>query len=393
MKTAFQITTAAFCLLACSMVLVPFVTAVSQECALDPRFPDARFTCMFAEPATPRGGLPDGPPFVVNCYDQSVSAQEIATWHWEFGDGGTSTRQSPGHSYTEPGIYEVRLTVTTVCGSRYADTAVGGMDVYCILPEPQFVVDMDEGVVPLTVHVRDTSSFTPESVTRWTYWLDNTHKSTDRNPVFTYTRPGIYTINQTVTKDCVRPGTRTYPPYEHRINVTAPVVTLLFPMNISTITTPTTRASAVWFQPPYAINTTNRTASPAVTATTVTAGTTTGTLQGGQAAAGTYPPGTGTLLVNTTPSGARVYIDDILRGASPVTIPNLPAGSHTLRLEREGYRTMAVPVDMSDGRTTEYSTALVPESGSPGTPLGAATVVIALAGACGYSHVKKKRTP
>jgi len=42
------------------------------------------------------------------------------TYHWDFGDGNTSTEATPTHSYTIGGTYEVTLIVTGWCGS---DTA------------------------------------------------------------------------------------------------------------------------------------------------------------------------------------------------------------------------------------------------------------------------------
>ncbi len=45
--------------------------------------------------------------------DQSSDADGFITkWEWDFGDGTTSTEQSPFHRYTQPGEYVVRLTVT-----------------------------------------------------------------------------------------------------------------------------------------------------------------------------------------------------------------------------------------------------------------------------------------
>ena len=37
---------------------------------------------------------------------------EIAAWHWDFGDGTTSTEKSPLHQYSSKGTYAVALTVT-----------------------------------------------------------------------------------------------------------------------------------------------------------------------------------------------------------------------------------------------------------------------------------------
>ena len=39
-------------------------------------------------------------------------------FHWEFGDGNTSSDSDPVHTYTEPGSYEVTMTATNECGSQ-----------------------------------------------------------------------------------------------------------------------------------------------------------------------------------------------------------------------------------------------------------------------------------
>ena len=39
-------------------------------------------------------------------------------WHWDFGDGNTSTEQNPIHTYESPGNYTVNLTATNTGGSN-----------------------------------------------------------------------------------------------------------------------------------------------------------------------------------------------------------------------------------------------------------------------------------
>ena len=41
-----------------------------------------------------------------------TESEHIIGWHWNFGDGDTSINRYPVHTYTENGIYKVRLTVT-----------------------------------------------------------------------------------------------------------------------------------------------------------------------------------------------------------------------------------------------------------------------------------------
>lgn len=47
------------------------------------------------------------------------------------------------------------------------------------------------------------------------------------------------------------------------------------------------------------------------------------------------------LTVISTPAGARVFVDEVLKGQSPVTVDSLAAGSHALRVESVGYETMS----------------------------------------------------
>ena len=46
-----------------------------------------------------------------------VSEGRVTDWLWDFGDGATSTRQSPAHTFTEPGFYAVTLRTANSVGS------------------------------------------------------------------------------------------------------------------------------------------------------------------------------------------------------------------------------------------------------------------------------------
>jgi PKD repeat protein len=54
-------------------------------------------------------------PLTVNFYDTSRGT--ITSWDWDFGDGTRSTLQNPVHTYTAPGEYLVRLTVSGPAGT------------------------------------------------------------------------------------------------------------------------------------------------------------------------------------------------------------------------------------------------------------------------------------
>lgn len=58
-------------------------------------------------------------PLAVHFVDtSSTESSPIQEWQWDFGDGQTSSEQSPVHLYTDPGAYTVTLTVTSENGSQ-----------------------------------------------------------------------------------------------------------------------------------------------------------------------------------------------------------------------------------------------------------------------------------
>jgi PKD repeat protein len=63
--------------------------------------PHASFT------ASPTTGVV---PLTVQLTDSSTGT--VSSWSWDFGDGETSSDRNPGHQYSNPGTYSVRLVVT-----------------------------------------------------------------------------------------------------------------------------------------------------------------------------------------------------------------------------------------------------------------------------------------
>ncbi len=61
-------------------------------------------------------------PYTWQFTDGSIGAN---TYHWDFGDGGTSTEASPAHTYATNGNYTVCLTITGDCGDATACQAIG----------------------------------------------------------------------------------------------------------------------------------------------------------------------------------------------------------------------------------------------------------------------------
>lgn len=54
--------------------------------------------------------------------DASGSGVAITNWHWDFGDGSTSTDQNPAHVFQAAGTYSVTLEITNQAGLKSATT-------------------------------------------------------------------------------------------------------------------------------------------------------------------------------------------------------------------------------------------------------------------------------
>ena len=66
--------------------------------------------------------------------DDSRSTSQVTEWFWEFGDGTTSTLQSPQHTYAASGDYRVKLTVADAQGHKDDFTRnVSVTDQYCFI--------------------------------------------------------------------------------------------------------------------------------------------------------------------------------------------------------------------------------------------------------------------
>jgi len=127
-------------------------------------------------------------PLTVTFTDSSTG--DITSWHWDFGDGSSSTLKNPVHTYPGPGTYTVNLTVTGPGGTRSL-----------VIPE-YILVTFDfsgtpgSGESPLTVTFSDTL---PADTTSRHWDFGDGSTSTDRNPVHTYNTPGSFSVTLNAT--------------------------------------------------------------------------------------------------------------------------------------------------------------------------------------------------
>ena len=134
-------------------------------------------------------------PLTVQFTDKSLGIP--TSWAWEFGDGQNSTEQNPVHTYTQPGTYTVSLTAKNIVSSNKKTK-----ENYIIVHEPMkppvadFKGEPQSGLVPLKVTFTDLTTNKP---TNWSWVFGDGGSSAEQNPVYTYTKPGNYTVNLTAS--------------------------------------------------------------------------------------------------------------------------------------------------------------------------------------------------
>ncbi|HOX34568.1 MAG TPA: PEGA domain-containing protein [Methanoregulaceae archaeon] len=86
---------------------------------------------------------------------------------------------------------------------------------------------------------------------------------------------------------------------------------------------------------------------------------------------GSSPAGAlGTVQIVSSPSSAEVYIDNVFRGYSPVTLTQIGAGQHTLTLKLSGYTDYVSTISITAGQTLPVAVTLTPApTPTPESPL------------------------
>jgi hypothetical protein len=115
------------------------------------------------------------------------------------------------------------------------------------------------------------------------------------------------------------------------------------------------------------------------------------TLYASPTTAPTQVPGTGTLEVLSSPSGAQVYLDNVYMGITPITLPQVTAGSHVVLLKLSGYSDWEVTAQVGAGQTTPVSATLVPVTTQPTQgPLPGGLALVSLGAVAFLLWIRKK---
>ncbi|MDD2614489.1 MAG: PGF-pre-PGF domain-containing protein [Methanosarcina sp.] len=138
-------------------------------------------------------------PFSVQFTNLSENA---VSWSWDFESDGNidSTDKNPVHTYTIPGKYTAKLTVSNENGTASKTLEVIVLEAQKeekVYPVADFSISVTNGYAPLSVQFTDLSKNTTSK--NWDFGDGTT--STDQNPMHIYSTVGIYTVSLTATNE------------------------------------------------------------------------------------------------------------------------------------------------------------------------------------------------
>lgn len=138
-------------------------------------------------------------PLTVQFTDLSEPADDIASWLWDFGDGGSSVEQNPTHVYRgDSGFYSVKLTASNANGAT-TETKTNLIQITGEgAPVPDFSASPTAGQVPLTVTFTDLSE-PADNIVSWLWNFGDGGSSIDSNPKHNYKREGFFSVGLTVS--------------------------------------------------------------------------------------------------------------------------------------------------------------------------------------------------
>lgn len=132
-------------------------------------------------------------PFTVNFTNQSVNG---VSYFWQFGDGATSTLQTPNHTYNIEGNYTVKLKVTNVNGC--IDSLIKTNYIVIKKPVISFKNLPDSNCAPFTKSFSANIN-TVDPVISYLWNLGDGNNSINATTINTYSIAGIYPISLIIT--------------------------------------------------------------------------------------------------------------------------------------------------------------------------------------------------
>jgi len=133
----------------------------------------------------------------VHFYDKSSGS--ITTWEWSFGDGGSSSNINPLYQYSNPGNFEVTLTLIGPAGE---DTVTKTITVDNTKPAAVFIYSPNNPKVDGQIEFDGSGAYDADgSIVTWQWSFGDGGSHTGQKVYHAYSAIGTYSVTLTVTDD------------------------------------------------------------------------------------------------------------------------------------------------------------------------------------------------
>lgn len=127
-----------------------------------------------------------------------LSSGSIVSWSWDLGNGNLSNLKNPSASYTSPGKYTIKLTVTDASGNKYSATKTNFVIAYKS-PAADFTGSPRTICQGESVTFSDQSTVGDTAITKYTWDMnDGTVITTSSKPTHVFKSAGTFPISYSV---------------------------------------------------------------------------------------------------------------------------------------------------------------------------------------------------
>ncbi|MEE8355504.1 MAG: PKD domain-containing protein, partial [Candidatus Bathyarchaeia archaeon] len=133
-------------------------------------------------------------------YDESRDEDgSILSWEWDFGDGETSSRKDPTHTFEDKGTHRVTLTVEDDDGNT--DTVTRSVTIENLPPTAEFTASATTAQIDDEIRFTDASTDPEDHQLRYSWDFGDGSTSDASNPRHSYDEAGTYTVVLTLSDD------------------------------------------------------------------------------------------------------------------------------------------------------------------------------------------------
>lgn len=132
----------------------------------------------------------------VTLHDSSTSFTTIKNYYWDFGDGSTSTLANPpAHTYAQPGIYEVKHSITAADGCESEEYKKK----ITIGDKPDVSFKAFDTCETLTPRMDINAKVAFGNIDQWKWEVDGVPFSNTEKPDLSTLSPGSHSLQLTIT--------------------------------------------------------------------------------------------------------------------------------------------------------------------------------------------------